>query len=90
MGVQIAHIYGGSYMLNIYLAGALAGSLGHMAYCAILVPWIEVQIFEKYDYVRLLSTCIRTSQIFRLKICQLSLQETKLFAAFFNHKEYGL
>lgn len=51
MGVQIAHIYGGSYMLNIYLAGALAGSLGHMAYCAILVPWIEVQIFEKYDYV---------------------------------------
>ena len=38
-------------MLNIYLAGALAGSLGHMAYCAILVPWIEVQIFEKYDYV---------------------------------------
>lgn len=49
MGVQIAHIYGGSYMLNIYLAGALAGSLGHMAYCAILVPWIEVQFFENYD-----------------------------------------
>lgn len=46
MGVQIAHIYGGSYMLNIYLAGALAGSLGHMAYCAILVPWIEVQILK--------------------------------------------
>lgn len=34
----------------------------------------------------LLSTCIRTSQIFRLKVCQLSLQETKLFAAFFDHK----
>ena len=33
-------------MLNIYLAGALAGSLGHMAYCAILVPWIEVQILK--------------------------------------------
>ena len=40
-GTEIAQIFGGRWLLNLYLAGAIAGSLGHVAYSAFVVPWIE-------------------------------------------------
>lgn len=71
--LQIAHIYGGSYMLNIYLLGAIAGSIGHIAYCALLVPWLEVSPFTWELYANfciskgqeeLLCESVRVMQIF--------------------------
>jgi hypothetical protein len=34
-------------MLRVYLVGAIAGSVGHLAYCILLVPWLEVCGLQK-------------------------------------------
>lgn len=38
-------------MLMVYLVGAIAGSVGHLAYCTFLVPWLEVQVPCKKKYM---------------------------------------
>lgn len=40
-GTEIAQLFGGRWLLNLYLAGAIAGSVGHLVYCAFVVPWLE-------------------------------------------------
>ncbi len=40
-GSEIAQIFGGKYLVNLYLLGGIAGSLGHVLYCAFVVPWLE-------------------------------------------------
>jgi len=40
-GTEIAQLFGGRWLLNLYLAGGIAGSVGHLVYCAFVVPWLE-------------------------------------------------
>lgn len=39
-------------MLMVYLVGAIAGSVGHIAYCTLLVPYLEVQVPFHKDNLR--------------------------------------
>lgn len=40
-GSEIGRIFGGKYLLTLYFAGAVGGSLGHMFYYAYLYPWLQ-------------------------------------------------
>jgi membrane associated rhomboid family serine protease len=40
-GSEIAQLFGGRWLLNLYLAGGIAGSVGHLLYCAFVIPWLE-------------------------------------------------
>eukprot|EP00250_Pteridium_aquilinum_P010737 c19598_g1_i1 orf=323-1366(+) len=40
-GSEIARIFGGRYLLTLYLAGAIGGSVGHMFYYAYVYPWFQ-------------------------------------------------
>lgn len=40
-GTEIAQLFGGRWLLNLYLAGGIAGSVAHLVYCAFVVPWLE-------------------------------------------------
>lgn len=40
-GTEIAQLFGGRSLLNLYLAGGIAGSAGHLLYCAFVIPWLE-------------------------------------------------
>jgi hypothetical protein len=39
---QIGRAFGGKYLLTIYLAGAVGGSLGHLLYYTYVYPWLQV------------------------------------------------
>ncbi|XP_024361052.1 RHOMBOID-like protein 12, mitochondrial isoform X2 [Physcomitrium patens] len=40
-GTEVAQIFGGRWLLNLYLVGGIAGSIGHLVYCAFVIPWLE-------------------------------------------------
>lgn len=48
-GTEIAQLFGGRYLLNLYLAGGIAGSVGHLVYCAFVVPWLENIPWDRWN-----------------------------------------